>query len=197
MGHRGPSACPRASHGLGLGNTVQFVASSQVATARDALGKLPVFLKDFFLFRLAHLVEVVFVSVNKQQILHFGQASSPVLVMSRTGYFVIDKGEQIFSTGSGATNIRPAYLWHSIKPWRAEDLEVGGICLSGFHRLRVALFFIEVALEMQSVAVGWQVYEITKRPLDLGLVGLAQFLPELFCFWLPGTLRIGLIAAGC
>ena len=30
---------------------------------------------------------------------------------------------------------------------------------------------------MQSVAVGWQIYEITKRPLDLGLVGLAQFLP--------------------
>ena len=40
-----------------------------------------------------------------------------------------------------------------------------------------ARFFVVVALEMQSVAVGWQVYEITKRPLDLGLVGLAQFLP--------------------
>ena len=30
-----------------------------------------------------------------------------------------------------------------------------------------ALFLIECALEMMSVAVGWQVYEITKRPLDL------------------------------
>ena len=30
---------------------------------------------------------------------------------------------------------------------------------------------------MQSVAVGWQVYAITKNPLDLGLIGLAQFLP--------------------
>jgi hypothetical protein len=30
---------------------------------------------------------------------------------------------------------------------------------------------------MQAVAVGWQVYELTQRPLDLGLVGLAQFLP--------------------
>lgn len=30
---------------------------------------------------------------------------------------------------------------------------------------------------MQSVAVGWQVFEITHRPLDLGYVGLAQFLP--------------------
>ena len=30
-----------------------------------------------------------------------------------------------------------------------------------------ARFFIVVALEMQSVAVAWQVYEITRRPLDL------------------------------
>ena len=30
---------------------------------------------------------------------------------------------------------------------------------------------------MQTVAVGWQVYEITKDPLDLGLIGLSQFLP--------------------
>ena len=42
------------------------------------------------------------------------------------------------------------------------------------------------ALEMQSVAVGWQVYEITRRPLDLGLVGLAQFLPNIFLFLLAG-----------
>jgi len=27
------------------------------------------------------------------------------------------------------------------------------------------------------VAVGWQVYEVTRNPLDLGLVGLSQFLP--------------------
>jgi MFS family permease len=34
-----------------------------------------------------------------------------------------------------------------------------------------------VASQMQGVAVGWQVYEQTHRPLDLGYVGLAQFLP--------------------
>src|SRR5262244_3194601 len=47
-------------------------------------------------------------------------------------------------------------------------------------------FFIVAALEMQSVAVGWQVYEITKRPLDLGLVGLAQFLPGICLFLVSG-----------
>src|SRR3954464_76009 len=30
---------------------------------------------------------------------------------------------------------------------------------------------------MQSVAVGWQVFQITHRPIDLGYVGLVQFLP--------------------
>src|SRR5580700_10660094 len=45
---------------------------------------------------------------------------------------------------------------------------------------------IVVAQEMQSVAVGWQVYEITKRPLDLGLVGLAQFLPGILLFLISG-----------
>ena len=34
-----------------------------------------------------------------------------------------------------------------------------------------------VAVQMQTVAVGWQVYEITRDPLDLGLIGLSQFLP--------------------
>jgi MFS family permease len=43
-----------------------------------------------------------------------------------------------------------------------------------------------VALEMQSVAVGWQVYELTKRPLDLGFVGLAQFLPGILLFLVSG-----------
>jgi MFS family permease len=35
------------------------------------------------------------------------------------------------------------------------------------------------AFQMQSVAVGWLVYEMTGSALDLGLVGLAQFVPML------------------
>src|ERR1022692_267715 len=38
------------------------------------------------------------------------------------------------------------------------------------------------ASEMQAVAVAWQVYGLTHRPLDLGLVGLAQFLPGILLF---------------
>lgn len=40
-----------------------------------------------------------------------------------------------------------------------------------------ARFLTTLAVQMQSVAIGWQVYEITGDPLDLGLIGLAQFLP--------------------
>jgi len=43
-----------------------------------------------------------------------------------------------------------------------------------------------VALQMQSVAVGWQVYEITHSPLSLGLTGLAQFLPGILLFLVSG-----------
>ena len=39
---------------------------------------------------------------------------------------------------------------------------------------------------MQSVAVGWQVYAITNRPLDLGYVGLAQFAPGFVLFLFAG-----------
>jgi MFS family permease len=45
---------------------------------------------------------------------------------------------------------------------------------------------VTVASEMQAVAVGWQIYSITGRALDLGLVGLAQFLPGILLFLLAG-----------
>jgi MFS family permease len=56
-----------------------------------------------------------------------------------------------------------------------------------FVYYEVARFFIVVALEMQSVAVGWQIFSITHRALDLGLVGLAQFLPGFFLFLASGS----------
>jgi MFS family permease len=55
-----------------------------------------------------------------------------------------------------------------------------------FSSYLFARFFIVIALEMQSVAVGWQVYDITRRPFDLGLVGLAQFLPGILLFLVSG-----------
>src|ERR1700730_12808974 len=64
----------------------------------------------------------------------------------------------------------------------------GGVAFQypSFVLFQTARFSIVLANEMQSVAVGWQVYEITKRPLDLGLVGLAQFLPGILLFLVSG-----------
>lgn len=40
-------------------------------------------------------------------------------------------------------------------------------------------FLGTLAVQMQSVAVGWQIYQITHSLFDLGLIGLAQFAPFL------------------
>jgi MFS family permease len=55
-----------------------------------------------------------------------------------------------------------------------------------FVLLQLARFTVVIGTEMQSVAVGWRIFEITKRPLDLGLVGLAQLLPGLLLFLVSG-----------
>jgi len=55
-----------------------------------------------------------------------------------------------------------------------------------FRSYLFARFLSTTSSEMQSVAVGWQVYDITHRPLDLGLVGLAQFLPGILLFLIAG-----------
>jgi MFS family permease len=46
-----------------------------------------------------------------------------------------------------------------------------------FRRFLAARFIVSLAVEMQTVAVGYQVYQVTRNPLDLGLIGLSQFLP--------------------
>jgi MFS family permease len=45
-------------------------------------------------------------------------------------------------------------------------------------------FLATIAMMVQSVAVGWQVYDIARDPLALGLVGLCQFAP-MFLLTLP------------
>jgi len=43
-----------------------------------------------------------------------------------------------------------------------------------------------LAVQMQSVAIGWQVYQMTGSLYDLGLIGLAQFAPFLVLILLAG-----------
>jgi MFS family permease len=51
-----------------------------------------------------------------------------------------------------------------------------------------ARFCATLAWQMLNVAVGWQVYQLTRDPLDLGLVGLAQFVPFLLLVLPAGQL---------
>jgi MFS family permease len=53
-----------------------------------------------------------------------------------------------------------------------------------FAQFWVARIASGFGFEMLSVAVGWQIYSMTGRALDLGLIGLAQFVPSLL-FALP------------
>jgi MFS family permease len=54
-----------------------------------------------------------------------------------------------------------------------------------YRRYVFGRFLSALVWQMLGVAVGWQVYAITRDPLDLGLIGLAQFLP-FFALVLPG-----------
>ena len=55
----------------------------------------------------------------------------------------------------------------------------------GYAAYAAARFSTTLCWQMLSVAVGWQVYALTRNPLDLGYVGLVQFLPFVLLV-LPG-----------
>ena len=58
---------------------------------------------------------------------------------------------------------------------RAQTLSV--LRHADFCAFSCARFLATLAAQMQIVAVGWQIYDITRDPLDLGLIGLSQFMP--------------------
>jgi MFS family permease len=58
------------------------------------------------------------------------------------------------------------------------------------HRAFVRFLYVRVAasvaLQVQVVAVGWQMYVLTHSPFQLGLIGLVQFIPYIALFLLTG-----------
>ncbi|HAQ35700.1 MAG: MFS transporter [Maricaulis sp.] len=71
------------------------------------------------------------------------------------------------------------------------DEDTGGHFAAFRHRpyliywlARAATVF---AAQIQIVAIGWQVYDLTRNPLDLGFVGLSQFLPALLLVLVTGA----------
>ena len=56
-----------------------------------------------------------------------------------------------------------------------------------FRHYWISRFVTSIAVQMQVVAIGWQVYELTRDPLQLGFVGLAEFLPALVLALVTGA----------
>lgn len=48
-----------------------------------------------------------------------------------------------------------------------------------FRMFILARFCVTLAIQIQGVVVGYQVYELTKDPLSLGLIGLAEAIPSI------------------
>src|SRR5687768_17535909 len=46
-----------------------------------------------------------------------------------------------------------------------------------FRRLVLSHWSLTIATQIQAVVVGWQIFELTRDPLSLGLIGLAEALP--------------------
>lgn len=59
---------------------------------------------------------------------------------------------------------------------------------SGFTAFLIARVVAVLATQVQAVVVAWQVYDLTRQPLALAYVGLAQFLPMLLLLLPAGDL---------
>lgn len=63
----------------------------------------------------------------------------------------------------------------------------GAFSHRGYRLFWLARVFATFSALVVSVAVGWQVYDLTRDPFDLGLVGLIQFTPSLVLVLVTGT----------
>ncbi len=64
---------------------------------------------------------------------------------------------------------------------------IGALRHRGFRLFWISRLFATFAAQILSVAVGWQIYDLTRDPFDLGLVGLVQFAPALLLVLVTGT----------
>jgi MFS family permease len=48
-----------------------------------------------------------------------------------------------------------------------------------FRRFILSRVFLTIAVRIQNVTLGWQIFEITRDPLSLGFIGLAEAVPSL------------------
>lgn len=59
---------------------------------------------------------------------------------------------------------------------------------ASYARFFLARFLATFAIQIVSVSVGWQMYDETRNPLLLGMIGLVQFLPSLLLLLVTGSM---------
>lgn len=81
------------------------------------------------------------------------------------------------------------------------DRTAGPLSLPAYRVYWQSRLVATLAAQVQVVAVGWQMYELTGSALDLGLVGLVQFLPSVVLMFAVGPIvdrhDRRLMLAGC
>jgi MFS family permease len=57
-----------------------------------------------------------------------------------------------------------------------------------FRQFMMARFFLIFSVQMQNLILSWMVYDITKDPLSLGLIGIAEIIPFLCVVFFAGNM---------
>ncbi|HYE54426.1 MAG TPA: MFS transporter, partial [Chitinophagaceae bacterium] len=55
-----------------------------------------------------------------------------------------------------------------------------------FRNYIIARFFFILVLNMQATLISWKVYDITKDPFSIGLIGLVEFVPAFIMAFYSG-----------
>ncbi|SMD08586.1 Sugar phosphate permease [Fulvimarina manganoxydans] len=96
---------------------------------------------------------------------------------------LLKKATSLTDAASGSTGSKPA---PQVGP-EPDDDRFAAFRNPRFLRYWLARFFATFATQIVIVAVGWQIYDLTRDPLDLGLVGLCQFMPSLLLVLVTGV----------
>ena len=72
-------------------------------------------------------------------------------------------------------------------PDRAIDPRFEAFSYPDYRNFWIARFLSAFSTQMLAVAVGWQIYDLTRNPLDLGYIGLSQFAPAVVLVLVTGA----------
>src|SRR5262249_3597107 len=101
------------------------------------------------------------------------RSSTPAITDSRR--FHVKRSGTLLTTGWGAGEVSIVNIF------RTPVLQI-----RDFRYLLIARLFVTMALQIQAVVVGWQIYQLSHDPLLLGLIGLAEALPAIVCSFFSG-----------